>query len=210
MIMTYQINHLVPENYVGKPTNLSFSVILPSRHEALICFNRATKRLLNPPVWHKLSGWASAHFQLSGRDAEELDRLAEEGDYFRIDVPGPGPAAGNGYDWVIVEKISLHVNPTGISEWTFLQVRPCSNPRNPEQGTAHFFTSIATSSYIVERNGDIVTARYHGRNEIPNRATDSTLDNIRNATIASGAVIGLSEAQWSALLKGLLSAEIGG
>jgi hypothetical protein len=69
---------------------------------------------------------------------------------------------------------------------------------------------MATSSYIIERNGDIVTARYHGRNEISNIATASTLDNIRNATIAVGASIGLSEVQWSALLKGLLSAEIGG
>jgi hypothetical protein len=209
MVMTYQINHLIPENYVGKPTNLSLSVILPSLDEALICFNRATKRLLNPPVWHKLSGWTIAHFQLSGPGAEELDRLAEEGDYFRIDVTGAGRSAGNGYDWVNVEKINLHVNPTGTSEWTFLKMRPCSDPRKPEQGTAHFFTSIATSSYIVERNGNIVTGRYHGRNEIPSTATDSKLDYIRNVNISTGAAMGFSEVQWTALLKGLLSAEIG-
>jgi hypothetical protein len=208
--MTYQINDLVPDNYVGKPTNLSSSVILPTREEALICFNRATKRLLNPPVWHKLSGWASAHFELSGPDAEEKERLAEEGDYFRIDVPGPGPSAGDGFDWVMVEKISIHVNQTGISEWIFLQVRPCSNPRKPNGDTAHFFKSLASSSYIVERNGNIVTARYHGRNETPNTSTDSTFDNARNATFAAGAAIGLSEVQWTALLKGLLAAEIGG
>jgi hypothetical protein len=208
--MTYQINQLVPDNYTGKPTNLSFSVILPSYEEAFTCFNRAGKRLLNPPIWHKLSGWASAHFLLAGSDAEEKDRLAEEGDHFRIDVPGPGPAAGDGFDWVMVEKIKLHTNPSGISEWIFLQVRPCSNPRKSNGETAHFFKSLATSSYIIERNGNIVTARYHGRNETPNTSTDSTIDNIRNATMAAGAAMGFSEAQWTALLKGLLSAEIGG
>src|SRR5580658_9510050 len=125
--MTYRINDLVPDNYIGEPVNLSSSVILPSREEALVCFNRATKRLLNPAIWHKLSGWASAHFQLVGPEAEEKDQLAEEGDYLRLDVPGPGPSAGNGFDWVIIEKISSHPNPAGTSEWTFMKVHPCSN-----------------------------------------------------------------------------------
>jgi hypothetical protein len=208
--MTYQINNLVPDNYVGKPTNLSSSVILPSGEEALACFNRATKRLLNPQLWHKFSGWASAHFELAGPDPEEKYRLTAEGDYFRIDVPGPGPQAGDGFDWVMVEKIKLHKNPTGTSEWTFLQVYPCSNPRKPNGESAHFFKSLASSSYIIERNGNIVTARYHGRNESANTMTGSTPDNVRNATVAAALAIGFSEAQWTALLKGLLSAEIGG
>jgi|SRR5579862_138536 len=207
--MIFQLNRLIPENYIGKPTNLSTSVILSTTDEAAICFNRASKRLLNPPVWHKLSGWASAHFELIGADGEENERLAREGDYFKIDVPGPGPSAGDGCDWVKVEKIALHTNPSGASEWTFLQVHPCGNPSKPG-GTAHFFKSQATSSYVVERNGNIVTARYHGRNETPNTSTDSTLDNIRNAALAAGATLGFSEAQWMALLKGLLSREFGG
>jgi hypothetical protein len=208
--MTYHINNLVPDNFVGKPTNLSSSVILPSREEAIICFNRASKRLLNPPVWHKLSGWASANFELMGMDAEEKNRLAEEGDHFRLDIPGPGPSSGDGYDWVIVEKIASHHNPAGISEWTFLKVHPCSDPRHNERSTAHFFKSQASSSFIVERNGNIVTVRYHGRNETPNIATGSIIDDVRNGIVAGLAALGFSEAQWSALLKGLLSAEIGG
>lgn len=205
-----QINQLIPENYTGKPINLSFSMILLTHEEALASFNRAGKRLLNPAIWHKLSGWASAHFLLTGSDGEKKDRLAAEGDHFRIDVPGPGPAAGGGFDWVRVEKIKLHTNPSGISEWIFLRVRPCSDPLKPNGDTAHFFKSLATSSFIAERNGKIVTARYHGRNEKPNTSTDSTMDNMRNATFATGAAMGFSEAQWTALLKGLLSAEIGG
>ena len=68
-----------------------------------------------------------------------------------MDIPGPGPSGGSGYDWVRVEKI-----------------------------------------------------------EVPNTATEKGGDNVRNALIASGAIAGLSEAQWTALIKGLLSAEIGG
>src|SRR5579862_8438433 len=103
--MTNEINRLIPDNYVGKPTNLSSSLILQSREESLLCYQRASKRLLNPPIWHKLSGWASASFELTGSDAERKERLAEEGDHFKINIPGPGPSAGEGYDWVIVEKI---------------------------------------------------------------------------------------------------------
>jgi hypothetical protein len=208
--MIYQINQLVPENYVGKPTNLSVSVIMPSREEALVCFNRATKRMLNPPTWHQLSGWASARFKLAGVDGQEVNRLALEGDYFMIDIPGPGPATGEGFDWVAVEKINAHENHSGVSEWSFIQVRPCRNPHKAGDDTAHFFKSMATSSFIIERNGNIVSARYHGRNEVPNTSTESITDNLRNAAVAAGASVGFSEAQWKALLKGLLSAEIGG
>ena len=208
--MTYHINELVPDNYIGKPTNLSNSLMFPTREEAIVCYNRASKRLLNPPIWHKLTGWASAHFLLIGPDAEEKERLAEENDYFRLDIPGPGSAAGNGFDWVVVEKVATHSNPSGTSEWTFLKVHPCSNPKNPEGKTAHFFKSQASSSFIVERNGNIVTSRYHGRNETPNTGTGSIIDDIRNGIVAGLSAAGLSEAQWYALLKGFLSAEIGG
>jgi len=32
-------------------------------------------------------------------------RRALEGDFIKVDIPGPGPGVGNGYDWVRIESI---------------------------------------------------------------------------------------------------------
>ncbi|MES1249401.1 MAG: hypothetical protein ABUL46_01885, partial [Chitinophaga rupis] len=133
------LQNLIPPNTKGKPNDLEFSVTLPSRESASKCWDRAAKRLLNPPIWHELAGWASAHFKLVGADGNEVSRLAEEGDYLRVDIPGPGPSAGAGYDWVRVELLEYHKDPDGDKEWIGMRVRPCGEPGTLGVDTAHFF-----------------------------------------------------------------------
>lgn len=203
-------SELIPVNTKGKETDLDHSVSLPDKEQALDCFRRAYKRLLNPPVWHELSGALSADFVLTDEKGEELERLLLEGDYIRINIPGPGNATGDGYDWVKVETVEDKTNADAEEERLGIKVRACDNPTNANNNTAHFFKSDATSSFIIHRNGNTVTASYHGRNEVPNTKTDKTTDNVRNAMVATGAIAGLSELQWSALIKGFLSEEIGG
>jgi hypothetical protein len=203
-------DNLIPANTHGKPSDLEFTVTLPNLEAAGNCFQRAVKRMLNPPIWHELAGWGTAHFTLIGEDGQELKRLAAEGDYLRIDIPGPGPAAGDGYDWVKVELLEDHPDSVAEEEWTGMRVRPSPGPGRAAMEPAHFFRGDATSSFIIYRNGLMVTAFYHGRNEIPNTVTEKMADNIRNAIVATGAILSLSEIQWSALSKGFLSEEIGG
>ena len=88
--------NLIPTNVRGKPTDLEFSVTLASIEEARHCYMRVVKRMQNPEIWHELAGWASASFKLMGSEGEDVARLAEEGDYIRIDVPGPGSKEGGG------------------------------------------------------------------------------------------------------------------
>ena len=204
------MNDLIPLNTQGKPSDLEFPVKLASRAEAIDTYRRACKRMLNPPIWHELAGWATAHFDLVGQEGEELHRLIKEGDFLRIDIPGPGPAAGDGYDWVKVVMLENHSDPEAVDEWMGMKVHPSPGPGKIAGDPAHFFQSHASSTFIIERNGDTVTAFYHGRNEVPNTATEKISDNIRNAIVAAGAIISLSEVQWSALCKGFLSEEIGG
>src|ERR1700759_2152954 len=97
-------NDLIPFNEKGKPSDLEFAVTSDTIEQARHCYMRAVKRMLNPVLWHHLAGWVSASFQLMAEGGEIVSRIASEGDYIRIDVPGPGPAEGDGYDWVIVEK----------------------------------------------------------------------------------------------------------
>jgi hypothetical protein len=198
-------NYLIPVNEKGKPTDLEFSVTRHTVAEARHCYTKAVKRMLNPGIWHKLAGWASASFKLAGAKGEDLFRLVRQGDYIRIDIPGPGPVEGGGYDWVRVEKMEEYIDPGGQMEWTGMKVRPCGNPSSAASGAAHFFRDDATSTFIIERDGLKITAYYHGRNEVPNTSTLKLADNVRNALVAVGAMVSLSEAQWSALSKGFLA-----
>lgn len=199
---------LIPLETTGKNTNLETSVLLDTKEEAELTFTRAYNRMLNPAVWHKLCGPASAEFMLTNDHAKEESRLAKEGDFFKIDIPGPGPSKGEGYDWVKVELIEDRKYPAEDEERAGMKLRAAAPPTKNENETAHFFNRDATSSFLLGRKGNKITASYHGRNEVPNTDTENTADNIRNSMVAMGAIAGLSELQWSTLLKGFLEKEI--
>lgn len=88
-----------------------------------------------------------------------------------------------------------------------MKVRASRNPQKHKQDTAHFFQGSASSTFVIKKEANTVTAFYHGRNEVVNAKTDSTVDNIRNSVVALGAFAGFSEIQWFALIKGFLKPE---
>lgn len=199
---------LVPENVKGKPTDLECTRTFDSKEDAHDAFNRAYKRMLNVTIWHKLIGFASAEFALRDTAGKRSHRLAEAGDYFQIDIPGPGPSSGDGYDWVLVESIVDNKNPEGEEEEYGMRLRSAKNPNKSGDNVAHFFTSEATSTFIVSRHHNTVSCSYHGRNEVINSHTEKIIDNIRNSIVGAGAMVGISELQWSALIKSFLEREV--
>ena len=201
---------IIPAHEKGKQNDLEHSETFDSREEAAKCFVRAYKRMYNPKVWHKLAGFMSGEVMLTHPDGSPERDLAHVGDYYKIDIPGPGTKAGDGYDWVKVDAIEEHNNPSAENEWMGLRLRPAPNPAHGTNDTAHFFQDTATSTFIISRTGNTVTASYHGRNEVANTHTASAVDNMRNAVVTSGAIAGFSEMQWSKLIKEFLQAEIGG
>lgn len=202
------VNALVPEQQKGAESNTEYSVTANNREEALDIFKSAYKRLLNINIWHKLAGVHSAEFELKGEHGEIENRLAQVNDHFKIDIPGPGTSAGEGFDWVRVEAIEDKKNTEGEEESFGMRVRSCRNPNNKEDGTAHFFTSDATSTFIIRRKNNTITAFIHGRNETPNTEAKKVIDKIRNAAIGSLAIAGASKIQWAPLAKGLLADEV--
>ncbi len=202
------IRNIVPENVKGKRTDVEHTITFDDRLESIEAFKRAYKRMFNINIWHELIGFASAHFSLVDPQGLEIRRLAKLHDYVRINIPGPGPSLGNGYDWVHLEAVEVRINPESPDEAVAMRMRSCKNPHKDSDVSAHFFTTDATSTIIIERRNDTVSASFHGRNEILNTDTNSIKDNIRNALIGSGAMIGLSELQWATLIKSLLKKEV--
>ncbi len=115
-----------------------------------------------------------------------------EGDYIRIGLPAPGPAEGDGYDWVKIEKIESVSDVDRDVESLAMKLRPSDSPYDEKTTVAHFYSDEATNSLIIKRIGKNVTASFHGRNEIPNvNQTDGLLDKARNLIVAVSAMAGM-------------------
>ena len=196
-------DQIVPPNEIGKKVDLHFSETGNSIEKAISIFKKARERLLNPAHWNEVAVVAMATIKVACETEGDLERPVKVNDYLMIDIAGPGPAAGEGYDWVKVESIEENVDPAA-DESIGMKLRATANPHKKEEGIAHFFQESATSSFMITRKGATVNAAYYGRNEVPNSKAVKLTDKIRNTLIASAAFAGISELQWSALLKGFL------
>jgi hypothetical protein len=201
---THNIDHTIPEQETGAKTDTHHSVKEKTSVEAHNRFTRAKERLQDVNNWDKICGKVSAVFRLTDHEGNEVNRLPQKGDHFKINIPAPGSEAGQGYDWVLIEEVEDNSNPHAQSEYFVMRVRPSDNPQKPEHETAHFFKEKATSSFAVQREDTKVTASVHGRNELPNTESEGVLDKARNAIVALGAMVGVSTPQWKSLVKGVL------
>lgn len=194
----------IPKQLQGESSDVEDHVDTSTLRQAHSTFVDASRRLLNVNQWEELSGPLSAKFQLTDGHGQEVDRVAKPGDYFRITLPGPASATGEGYDWVRVESIDDRPDPAGHHEVFMMRVRPAPSPVNNEPDVAHFFDDAATSTFMIERYDLRVTASVHGRNELPNKDVERVGDKLRNTVVANIATSGMSAYQWSLLTKGIL------
>ncbi|MET3114204.1 hypothetical protein AAKU52_001937 [Pedobacter sp. CG_S7] len=192
----------IPQQKKGTEMNAVEKIELISETEAIRFFKIVKERLLDVNHWAEIAGIGMSHFFLTDAGGNLVQRNATGGDLIKIDIPGPGTKIGTGYDWVEIEEIKEQIMDG--ADILSMTVRPAVNPLTEEKDIAHFLTNQATSTFQVKRIGNAIYAEEHGRNEVPNTATENTLDNIRNTFVGWGAKIGLAYPQWKALVKGLL------
>ena len=195
----------IPQQQSGIQTNTETSLELTSEKDARSFYQKVKERLLEVNSWHHYAGALTAGFQLTDKHGNEVSRPAEKEDHFKIDIPGPGPVTGDGFDWVQVEAIEE--KEEGEEQSITMRVRPATNPNNDRNDVAHFFSEDATSCFMVKRQNNTVTAAVYGRNEKPNTHTETLSDKARNAAIAGGAITGFSKLQWKSLVNGLVKKE---
>jgi hypothetical protein len=194
---------IIPRHFSGKQISAESDEMFETLGESRKFYKTVKKRLMDVNNWNKLAGNLSARFQLVSADGEKVDRTVEKGDYFRIDIPGPGPEAGEGNDWVRVEEIK-EVSQAEV-ESIGIRVRPSQKPRSEEKDIAHFYSNMATSNFIVTREGKKVSAAVYDINTKTNEHTSDTIDKIRDKIIGAGALAIFSKLQWKALTEGLIS-----
>lgn len=193
---------VVPEQKKGARSDTRYAVRVSNEQAARQLFQNARLNLLNVNSWQTLTGDGVA-FQLVNEYGEEVHALAQEGNYFRINIPGLiGTKEGHGNEWVYVEKIEE--GKLNHHEFTALTVRPSAPPFAGSKETAHFFSDDATSTFCVVRNNNRVVVSVSGRNEKPNTNTHHASSWIRNLIVALGAMIGLNKPLWKSLAKGII------
>lgn len=192
----------IPQQYTGGKLDTTALVRFPDDTQAADFYEIAKQRLLMVSQWWEICEVPLSTFTLTDLSGKTLTRSAQIGDYIKINIPGPGTSAGEGYDWVVIEEIAEETSED--QKILSLRARPCANPVNSTDQTAHFFEPSASSTFQVRLQGKVVSAEEHGRNEVPNVHTENTLDNIRNTLVGWTAKLGLSYPQWKSLVKGLV------
>ncbi|PVH25349.1 hypothetical protein [Sphingobacterium corticibacter] len=193
---------MIPEHKKGKRVDCSSSAEFSTTEEAKEFFLVAKERLLGINDWNEVAVLPSSVFQLADSKGAHLEREAQEGDLVKIDILGPGLPSSDGYDWVRIEQILEEI--IAKSQKVSITLRPTTDPTQPNEGIAHFFKNIATSTIVLEQQDKEVSAQYAGRNELINDENEGIADTIRNALIGLGVKLGGSYPQWKALVAGLV------
>ncbi len=196
----------IPSQQTGGHNDTRSEVKFSNADEAAKHFETVKKRFLNVNDWEKFAGEEKAEFKLCNTEGEVLSDEPEVGNYFRIKIPGPHNPTGESFDWAKIEAVEKEKNAD--SESIYIRVRPAHNPTAPNEKTAHFFDEKATSNFLIKREGNLVAAEVHGRNEVPNTDENlSLVEKIRNGLVAIGGSIAGSKFQWKSLTEGLIKSD---
>jgi hypothetical protein len=195
---------LVPVQRSGKAIDAASFVELNNEKIAVVFYEIVKNRLQHVNSWSIIAEGISASFQLVNREGIEVYRKASEGDFIKIDIPGPGSKSGRGFDWVRIEAMENLSNGDDEDSFGF-RVRPSDNPLHGKGDTAHFYSHESTSTFIVSRQGSIVSASVFDRNIKKNSDAEQVTDRVRDGIVAGAAIISFSHIQWKNLTNGLVS-----
>lgn len=165
-------------------------------------FEMLQNRFFSINHWKNYCGEEFADFKLYDHKGNAVERNPQKDDFIRIDIPGPGEKEAEGYDWVKVTDICFCEDHN--SESISMTCRPSGDPNNEQNDhVAHFYSPKATSTFMISRTPNHLTAAVYGRNESPN-LNAKLIDTVRNIFVAAGGMIGIAKIQWKKLTDGLL------
>ncbi len=131
---------IIPRQKDGGKSDNTYSLTCFNKHEAINFFRKSANNLLDVNNWKNIcNGIILADFKLCDELGKNVNRLAQRNDFFKIDIPVPGPVDGDGYDWVRIESISPEGDKINDTDLISISLRPASCPLNDKQLIAFFY-----------------------------------------------------------------------
>ncbi len=202
---------IIPAQYEGRALEAQRSREFQDADAAKMAYLIARQRLLDVNRWAQHIEGITAAFQLTDQDGTPAEGMAGKGLMIRIDIPGPGTSAGDGYDWAVIEDVEE--GSTDKLDFLAFRVRPAANPsgENPsgkEGEIAHFFSECSSGTFVLYREKNELTCTIYDRNLKPNTEIKSSLsDKARNSFVGTTAAMGMSRVQWQKLADSVLEDE---
>jgi hypothetical protein len=158
----------------------------PDEAAARVAFERSKGKLFDVDKWSGLPGINSTFelYDAAGRKAAAPH--PREGDFIKVILPGL-PLD----NWVQVISVR---EDDALAEFT---VQPSPPPAEETEEVKHFFTSEATSTFRVERQGNKLVGSEIGKQEKPNNQEESSgARAVVNTLVAEGGWAGFQKLQW--------------
>ena len=155
--------------------------------------------------WKDHGGRGSAEFKLYDYNGTYKTTQPIEGDFMRIDIPGPGDLKAKGYDWVKIMKLTNEFCLDDEIECLTMITQPSEKPGDRSGHIAHFYSKESTASFRIAKGKDFLRVGIYGRNELCNVSDSGFFGRIRNFFIASGGFVQLTKLQWAELAEGLIN-----
>ncbi|MCY0976909.1 hypothetical protein PGH12_07050 [Chryseobacterium wangxinyae] len=196
------IDHLLPKHDSGSSSDAAATKPCLSQGIAEDLYRKLADQLLNISHWNINAGKLPTKFDLVDSNGKGGHFHAAENLFVKIKMPAPKNKTGNGYDWVVIEKVENYHEEN--IEYIHLQMRPCPCLDNKGGGIAHFYEQNATNSFILIRSGSDIQLSVHGRNESPNTSNVRLWDMLRNIFVAGGGIFGGSKLQWEDFVNSMI------
>jgi len=193
----------VPTQQRGSHLDVQKECQFRDPQETMESFELLKARFFSINHWKEICGGMSADFRLFDQSGVYVDRMPQEGDFIRVDIPGPGDIYEKGFDWVRIVKIDERIYDGQLERYLIL-CRPSSAPNSKKNHVAHFYSPQSSSSFLIERGATYIKAGVYGRNELPNYAHTGLMGKIRNFFIYLGGAMRMTKMQWKSLVEGLM------
>lgn len=170
-----------------------------SPEAAFTNFDILKTRFLSVNEWQNYCGKSTAEFKLFDENGQHVNRKPQEGDYIRIDIPGPGDFEAKGFDWVEITEMDNNTSEKSCR----ITCKPSKDPTGQSSKIAHFYSAKTSSTFIISIMGHSLKVGVYLRNELPNSQT-GFLNRVRNFLISLGGNTRFTKIQWKSFTNGML------
>lgn len=193
-------------NYSGKiHKDVAKKIEAPTRHEAMVLFENAKKRLNDINNWTLFCGKSPADFQLTDEAGNLLNSPAPKlGNIIKVRCHAPSADSKNNYIWYKIESFIHEKNLLKDTEdfgFTAVQI---SDPSAFGSSTYSITTTGVTCAFLVIRTGCVVSAIEVETTKMTGNVPFSVFSKLKNRFSVVFDLINPPQQQWKNLVNGVL------